>query len=148
MVNSGNDQHANGKYILYAEDDMDDRLMFQNLLQQISPDLGSVVVDNGLRAVEYLGAIREDASYPCFILLDVNMPVMDGFAALKIIKANAAWSNLPVIMYTTSNYIADFKDAKLYGAKKIITKPFSMDDIRKVISDFANLCIELPEIKK
>lgn len=143
-----NEPSMEGKYILYAEDDLDDRLIFQNLLEQLSPELGSVIVDNGLRAVEYLKSIPENASYPCFILLDINMPVMDGFGALKNIKQNKDWALIPVVMYTTSNYIAELKNAKLHGAEKIITKPFSMEDIRKVIADFASFCIALPELKK
>lgn len=139
---------SEGKYILYAEDDMDDRMIFQTLLQQISPNLGSVIVDNGVRIIDYLNAIPENDSYPCFILLDINMPVMDGFAALKILKNHAEWKEIPVILYTTSNYLSDLKNAELYGAEKIITKPFSMEDIRRVITDFASYCIKLPELKK
>ena len=127
---------------------MDDKMIFQTLLNQISPNLGSVIVDNGIRALEYLDAIPENASYPCFILLDINMPVMDGFAALKVIKKHPEWHAIPVILYTTSNYLSDLKNAQLYGAEKIITKPFSMEDIRKVITDFASFCIKLPELKK
>lgn len=140
--------HPDGKYILYAEDDVDDRLIFQTLLQQLSPELGSVVVDNGLRAVEYLYAIPENGLLPCFILLDINMPVMNGFAALKAIKQDERWKSIPVVMYTTSNYLPDLANAQLHGAEKIITKPFSMEDISKVITDFADYCIHLPELKK
>lgn len=147
-MTQNHENHPDGKYILYAEDDVDDRLVFQTLLHQLSPELGSIVVDNGLRAVEYLHSIPENGSLPCFILLDINMPVMNGFAALKAIKHDSRWSSLPVIMYTTSNYLPELANAQLHGAEKIITKPFSMEDIRKVITDFANFCIQLPELRK
>ena len=136
------------KYILYAEDDIDDRFMFKTLLEQINPDIGTVLVDNGLQAIKYLITLQENESFPCFILLDINMPVMNGFTTLKEIKSDPRWNSIPVIMYTTSNFIQDLQAAHIYGAENIITKPFRVEDIRKVISEFASYCEQLPEIKK
>ena len=136
------------KYILYAEDDFDDRFIFKTLLEQVNIEIGSVLVDNGLQAIQYLQTLKENESFPCFILLDINMPVKDGFTTLKEIKAHPTWSSIVTILYTTSNYFKDLEDGNLYGAERIITKPFKIDDIRKIISEFAQFCEQQPEVKK
>jgi putative two-component system response regulator len=76
---------------------------------------------------------------PCLILLDIEMPIMDGFVALEKLKANTLWSNIPVIFLTgTTNTSIKEKSSKL-GAAGIITKPFSpsvlLDSIKSFIKE-------------
>jgi putative two-component system response regulator len=76
---------------------------------------------------------------PCLILLDIEMPVMNGFEALEKLKVNSLWSDIPVIFLTgTTNTCIEEKSSKL-GAVGIITKPFSpsilLDSIKSHIKE-------------
>jgi len=73
---------------------------------------------------------------PDLILLDIEMPVMNGFEALKMLKSNNAWSDIPVIFLTgTKDAVIEEKSYSL-GARDIITKPFSPDSLLSRISSY------------
>lgn len=81
--------------------------------------------ENGLQALELL------PSHPDLdlIILDVNMPEMDGFETLQRIKADARFSRIPVMMVTTESDRARIVQAIQAGAVNYVTKPFNQDDL-------------------
>lgn len=79
-----------------------------------------VIGRNGREAVEL--AVREQ---PNLIIMDVVMPEMDGFTALRELKANATTASIPVIMLTTRGHTVAREEAQTSGAALYITKPFS-----------------------
>jgi putative two-component system response regulator len=75
---------------------------------------------------------------PDLILLDIQMPVMDGFEALELLKADETWVDIPVLFLTgTTDAIIEEKSTKL-GALCIITKPFSTPVLLEVIKTHLN----------
>lgn len=93
--------------ILMAEDDADDRLFTGMALKENSVANPLVTVNNGEELLEYLyqkGKFSDPATspQPCFILLDLNMPKLDGREALKIIKDDEKLKGIPVVVMTTS----------------------------------------------
>ncbi|BCW88990.1 Response regulator MprA [Alphaproteobacteria bacterium SO-S41] len=74
---------------------------------------------NGLEALKVIGTTR-----PSAIILDVNMPELDGFSVLKILKDKSATMNIPVMMLTARNAPQDVEKAISLGAADFLTKPF------------------------
>lgn len=86
---------------------------------------------NGLEALEQIRA-----EMPQLILLDLMMPVMNGWELADTLRANPEWSNIPIVIIT-ANYHADRKQQVL-GAKAVITKPFDIDRLVEVVDEFAS----------
>ena len=136
------------KYFLYADDDHDDRQIVTEMIAQIDPDLKIVGVENGTGVLNFLHSLKQRDVFPCFILLDINMPLMDGFKTLEILKSKNSLRSIPVILFTTSSHTRDKELAKRLGAEDLITKPFSHQGIEEITRRFANFCHELPVRRK
>ena len=98
----------NGKpiVILMADDDKDDQLLTQEALQESRVNNTLILVNDGVELLEYLrgeGQFKDQEHiWPSLILLDLNMPRMDGREALAKIKADPRLRRIPVVILTTS----------------------------------------------
>ncbi|HEY3966625.1 MAG TPA: response regulator [Planctomycetaceae bacterium] len=114
--------------VLLTESFKDSR--FLNLLQ---------VVPDGVEALAYLrreGAYRA-ARTPGLILLDINMPKMNGFEVLQVIKADPQLRMIPVIMLTTSTRDEDIARSYDGGACSFVAKPVNLEKLKEVVKQFA-----------
>ena len=88
------------KPILLVEDDNVDVMTVKRALKDIKVTNGLTHVTNGEEALEYLRG--QDSKMPCIVLLDLNMPKMNGIEFLKIVKADEELKKIPVVVLTTS----------------------------------------------
>lgn len=121
--------------ILLADDSEDDVLLIRKAFRETKRLRILDAVEDGGAALSYL---RREGKYagakaPVLVVLDVNMPRVDGFAALKEIKADPALRHLPVVMLTTSRREEDVCRAYREGACTYIAKPVGFD----ALEDFA-----------
>jgi CheY-like chemotaxis protein len=84
-----------------------------------------VTVNNGEEALQYLE--RSEDELPCMILLDINMPKMNGHECLKQLKSHPAFKNIPVIMLTSSMEQQDVDQGFALGISGYILKPVDYD---------------------
>ena len=113
--------------VLLVEDFDDTRLFLRLELEKH----GFIVfeAENGQRAVET--AVREN---PDVILMDLTLPLMDGFEATKLIRLNEALSNVPIIAIT-AHQEHDFRsDAKASGFDAYVTKPIDVNWLKELIA--------------
>ncbi len=105
---------------------VDDALADRSNLERIVSAAGHVALlaESGAQAVE-----RAKRDKPDLILMDVNMPDMDGFAATRKIKADAETKHIPVVFVTGKNQKADMAWGQMLGAKGYVTKPYSPEQI-------------------
>ncbi|WP_005031757.1 response regulator [Holophaga foetida] len=87
--------------------------------------------ENGLQALDLLPQHAPDLD---LIILDVNMPEMDGFETLTRIKADARYKNIPVMMVTTESDRTRIVQAIQAGAANYVTKPFNQEDLSSKIA--------------
>src|SRR5690349_11198056 len=88
--------------ILWADDDADDLQMMQEVMHKTGRDYNIIEVQNGREALEYLNKAKQNSDFPCLIILDINMPVLDGKETLSIIKNTKEYNEIPVVVFTTS----------------------------------------------
>lgn len=124
--------------ILIADDDPEDRMLAQDALAEALLANDIRFVQNGEELLEYLRhtgnyADPESSPRPGMILLDLNMPRMDGREALAEIKANPELRGIPVIILTTSDADEDILRSYNLGASSFITKPVTFDGLVKVM---------------
>jgi CheY-like chemotaxis protein len=115
------------KKILIVEDDPKSMTLAQDLLKISGYE--TVKATDGLQ-----GVAMARSSNPDLILMDIMMPVMDGYAACREIKTGQTTSKIPVVMLTAVGYDLNRKLATQFGAQGYITKPLN----RKVLLDTIN----------
>jgi CheY-like chemotaxis protein len=107
------------KNILLVEDDKDDQMLFVDILREVAPDTECTLADNGQYALELIRASKP--LLPDLIVLDLNMPVMDGFEFIPLLKSTAGYQDIPLVVLTTSpHYIERCYEL---GADLYIRKP-------------------------
>lgn len=141
-------ENVPAKYFIYADDDHDDQQTVTEMIARIDPVLAVVGVDNGVGVLNYLESLKEKDVLPCFILLDINMPAMNGFKTLEKLKSWEPFNMIPVILFTTSSHPKDIQTAKMLGAENLITKPFSLQGVGEITRQFAEFCHNLPTKRK
>jgi CheY-like chemotaxis protein len=117
----------NSKKVLCVDDDADDQLIVSDTIQEIDSSLEVVAALNGVEALKYLERAKMTGDLPCLIIMDINMPLMDGKQALVEIKKDQALDSVPVVMFTTSSSQLDVAFCEQYGVE-FITKPINMQD--------------------
>ena len=111
----------NSKPIMLVEDDDVDAMTVRRAFKDLKVTNSLVHLINGEEALKYL---REQANeMPCLILLDLNMPKMNGTEFLEIVKADDALKRIPVIVLTTSTEECDIIDSFKYSVGGYIVKP-------------------------
>jgi len=109
--------------ILSADDSSIIRKMIRGGVKEMGYEF--LEAENGMEVLELLEKHDDIA----LILLDWNMPVMDGFNALKKIKENPKYQDIPVMMVTTESERDNIVKAIQAGAKNYVTKPFKKEDL-------------------
>jgi CheY-like chemotaxis protein len=136
--------------ILLADDDPDDRRLTQDAFAQsrLANDLRCV--EDGQELLDYLrrdGRFRgEQAPRPGLILLDLNMPRLDGREALQAIKADPSLRSIPIVVLTTSKSEEDVFRSYDLGVNSFITKPVSFQGLVEVVRVLGHYWFEIVEL--
>lgn len=137
--------------ILLADDDEDDRMLARKALAEsrLANDLH--MVKDGEELMDYLHrrgayAALEDSPRPGLILLDLNMPKMDGREALREIKSDHTLRQIPVVVLTTSQAEGDIYRTYDLGANSFITKPVMFESLVGVMKDLGKYWFEIVEL--
>jgi len=139
--------------VLLIEDSPGDARLTQVALNEANPDINLHVVSDGVEAIAFL---HREANYasaprPDLILLDLNLPRMDGREVLAHIKANPRLKTIPTIILTTSVAEADISKSYQLQANCYLSKPVQLDafeDLVKSINDFWLTKTELPQHRR
>jgi len=105
---------------LLIEDDDVDVMTVKRAIRDLKVTNQLVSIGDGEEAIEYLRT--ESTTKPCIILLDLNMPKMDGAEFLKIVKADKALKKIPIVILTTSNSDRDVIESFERGAAGYMVK--------------------------
>jgi CheY-like chemotaxis protein len=99
-----------GSYtILYIDDDDDDLMIVADAFERYTTNLRIIHAHNGFEGLRLLKEMAEEKKLPCLIILDINMPVVDGKQTLIEIRKNSDYNDIPMALFTTSNNPADRK---------------------------------------
>lgn len=133
--------------IMIAEDDPDDRLLIQDAFAEVRMGNDVEFAFDGVDLIEKLGACGP-ATLPDLILMDLNMPRMDGREALRTLKESERYRHIPVIILTTSKAEEDVLRSYDTGANSYITKPISfqgMIDVLDALGRYWTVVVTLPD---
>ncbi|GAB3164425.1 response regulator [Telluribacter humicola] len=116
---------------LLIDDDTDDQYLFSSALHDVNPTLQCVTEISGMSALEKL--YKEESFTPEVIFLDLNMRGLDGKQCLSELKKIDRLKEVPIIIYSTSNYPRDISETRELGAAGYIVKPTGFTEIVKTI---------------
>lgn len=123
------------KFVLYADDDADDKDWVVEAAAVTAPSLQFRFVENGRQVLEYLLHASPEA-YPVLIVLDLNMPELDGRQTLRRLKTHPSYQHIPVAIVTTSTNKMDRDVCRQLGASLFLTKPDTHHEWQSVINNF------------
>ena len=137
--------------ILMADDDADDRLLTREALAESRVLNELQTVEDGAALLAYLRgegdyADRDRYPMPGLVLLDLNMPRMDGREALAELKSDAGLRRIPVVILTTSKAEEDMLRGYDLGAASYITKPVTFDSLVALMSTLGKYWVEFVEL--
>jgi len=123
--------------IFLVDDDPDDHFLFKEAMKKINVFSHITSLYDGSALLDLLlkkgDSVSNTSANPDLIILDLNMPIMDGFDTLLKIKSHAALSSIPVYILSTSQNSGDSKKAQDMGAKGFYDKPNSDGKMRQII---------------
>ncbi|MEO6546588.1 MAG: response regulator [Ferruginibacter sp.] len=114
--------------LLIVDDDPDDIVLLKEAIHSIDETIAFAEANNGLAAMKMLQTITDPLQLPSLIVLDINMPVLNGRELLAILKNENKWKSLPVVVFSTSSYPGDVAYCRQFGVE-LITKPFGMKEL-------------------
>jgi two-component system response regulator len=120
-----------------VEDDPVDQEMIALAFKRASVENPVITVGNGQEALELLDARskRRVSDLPAVIILDLNMPQMDGFEFLRRVKAEERFAAIPVVVLTTSQFERDLTQSYALGASNCLTKPADFEQLVKIAAE-------------
>jgi CheY-like chemotaxis protein len=133
-------------HILVAEDDPTDAFFLQRAFNRAGVPVILHFVRDGQEVAAYLQGVgmysdRKLYPVPQLLLLDLNMPRMDGFKVLEWIREQPAHNSLQIVIFSSSDEARDVKRAHQLGANWYLVKPHSMDELNELVGRFKKFWI-------
>ncbi|MBN3882676.1 MULTISPECIES: response regulator [unclassified Nostoc] len=137
--------------ILMADDDEDDGILVREALAESQLPIELYIVSNGEELMDYLYhrgryANNSKTPHPGLILLDLNMPKIDGLEALKEIKADPQLRQIPVVVLSTSRAEEDIYNTYNLGANSFIIKPVAFASLVEVMKTLVKYWFEIVKL--
>ncbi|HYO95990.1 MAG TPA: response regulator [Polyangiaceae bacterium] len=137
--------------IMMADDDADDRSMTAEALQEAHVLNELITFEDGSSLMECLqgrGSFQEQGPghLPALILLDLNMPRMDGREVLQALKADPRLRHIPAVVLTTSKVEEDIVRSYELGASSFIRKPVTFGALVETLKSFGRYWLEVVEL--
>ena len=126
--------------ILLADDDVEDRYILQDAMQSLNAGDIMLFADNGVQVFDFLEKNFDGSMNLCLIVLDLNMPKMNGTQTLGKLKTDERFKHIPVIIYSTSINPFEKKNCLDLGAHAYITKPISLKESMETAQLFLQFC--------
>ena len=125
--------------ILCVDDDPDDIALLKEAFHSLKFQYRLVEAHDGIEGLKMLKNIQENGELPCLIVLDINMPRMDGRETFNAIRSNPVLAEVPVVVFSTSSSALD----KMFFAKKNVeyfVKPINFNQLAHVAGAFLSIC--------
>jgi CheY-like chemotaxis protein len=130
---------TNPPYILIVDDDDDDVFLMKSALKRIGWGAGAHIqcgrVDNGLDALALLSRKDMISDLPAAVILDINMPKLDGVGVLRALRHSLGLRHLPIFVLTTTATETVHCAAMDLGATRIFVKPNTMSELTKIVRE-------------
>lgn len=133
------DESNDSAFIFLAEDDIDDQEILVDCFRTLAPGTTVRVETNGRKAIRTLDELA-DGPLPCLIVLDYNLPELDGAEILKHLKEDKRYDAVPKVVWSTSNSDLFRSRSIALGAREYFVKPADMDGVNNLAKEMLGFC--------
>ena len=133
-------QNLPSKFILLGEDDADDQEMLKEVFTSIDISFVLFFVNNGKEILSALDKLKDD-QMPCLIVLDYNMPGLNGADILQELGTNERYKNIPKVVWSTAESEKFKKICLELGASDYVIKPNNVIGLEEVARYMLSLCL-------
>ena len=130
--------------VFYTDDDEDDREFVAEAFQLHDDYIELKMFTDGIELLNHIDL--QPQPHPCLIILDLNMPKIDGKDTLRMLRQKHGYENVPVVVFTTSSLPADSYFAQHYKAG-FITKPLDLRQMTSIVERFLEYCSDEDKVK-
>lgn len=147
-METSNAPHTEPARILLVEDDPADILMTRKALERSKIAVALDVVEDGEAALAFLQKEPpyEDAATPDLVLLDLNLPKLNGHEVLERMRADERLKLIPVVVLTTSEANRDIAETYAKGANCFVTKPVGLEAFRKIVMEIETFWLTIVKL--
>jgi CheY-like chemotaxis protein len=125
--------------ILCVDDDPDDQQMLRYALLEANSGLQVVSAVNGIEALLYLHKAKVSGKLPSLVILDINMPLMDGKQTLADMRKDPDLQSIPVVFFTTSSFEKDERFSEQHRVQ-LMTKPTTILEYYDAVQKLLRIC--------
>jgi len=133
-----NNKPANN-FILIGEDDIDDKEILEEIFASIDPTIQLRFVNTGGKLLNYL-QVAEQEEFPCLIILDYNMPDLNGAEILAGLQENERLEDIPKMIWSTSDAPAYKNRCLELGASDYLVKPSTIQELEQMLRHMLSYC--------
>lgn len=130
---------STSRTIFLAEDDIDDQEFLRDALQIIDPSIKLVSFSSGLKFLHRLKE-TDDPNLPCLIILDYNIPELNGAEILVQLREQTRFAAIPKVVWSTSDSQLYRENCLASGAKAYLVKPSSINGISEIAKEMLRYC--------
>ncbi len=128
------------KFILYVDDDQDDRELLADAITSAHPEVNVMLAENGLDALQSLAGMKAaNKRLPCLIVLDINMPFLNGKETFDRLRQDAVLGKVPVIVFSSSEKPQDKALFNELGIE-FFTKPSDIAYMSRIVNHMISVC--------
>ena len=125
--------------ILLVDDDPDDLMLLKDAIESLGETYEFIEAHDGRTALNILRKCHADDSLPCLVVLDINMPILDGREMLAIMKSDPQLKDIKVVVFTTSSNPSDLNYCRQFNVT-MFSKPFNITLLKDVARDIISHC--------
>lgn len=127
--------------VVYADDDLDDIELVEDAFKQFARDVQVIPFGDGSQILSYLHSLSDADPLPCLVILDINMPVLNGKDTLLRLRQMERYAGVPVVLFSTSSLAADKQFAE-HNKAGFITKPLGYEQMGVIAREFMGHCTQ------
>lgn len=127
--------------VLYVDDDADDRDLVREIFDEFSSIIELLTFEDGHSLLGYLDTLVPLQPKPCLIVIDINMPRLDGKQVLRQIRNRDEFTEVPAVLFSTSTLPADAIFARTHNAG-FITKPLHNSQVYLIVDQLIEHCTD------
>ncbi len=131
--------------VLYADDDQDDLELIQEAFKDYYQNIDLITFEDGIALLNYIEQLTPLQPMPCLVILDVNMPGLDGKKTLVHLRTIEEFKEVPAVLFSTSTLPSEMAFAKQFNAG-FVTKPLHTPQIALIVQKLLDHCTD--EVKK
>ena len=131
--------------VLYADDDPDDIDLVSQAFSEYAQNVELVTFSDGIELLRYVETRNALHPAPCLVIIDINMPRLDGKETLRRLRTMQGFEEVPSVLFSTSTMPVDENFAKRFNAG-FVTKPLFTQQVHHIVEEMIEHCTD--EVKK